>query len=269
MATVQYYIGTVRGTLIGKKEDEFFIPKPYIYNTINVSDLATHIALDSQVERARVQVIIDSLVKQIQEMVMNGHPIDIPHLGRFKPALRSKQAINELYFDINQTTVRVVFQPCKELRNDLKAVKFCKVSDQALVGMDDTEQFMPGYWYTSDADNRRQFMTTKYISDHVTSYYVLLTDLEAANPMLIAFNPSWVGKYITAEENAGDGEVTKAEILASTIVSDKSCDELEEEGSRCLKADEALDIFIQDHLPITGKALGKTTWAAITTQQEP
>lgn len=271
MATVQYYIGTVRGTFVGDKDKDFYIPKPYIYNTISMSDLATHIALDSQVERARVQVIIDSLLKQIQEMVMNGHPIDIPHLGRFKPALRSKQAINELYFDINQTSVRVVFQPCRELKDDLKTVKLSKVGDEALVSQDETENMMPGFWYTSDAgDRRRKVMTVKYSSDHLASYYLMLVDMVGpeveAKP--IAFKPEWIGKYVTAAETAGENEVTKAEILASAILCDQTYGELEDDKIRCIEAAEALDFFIANHLPITGKTIGKSSWGVITTNKQ-
>ena len=58
--------------------------------TIYDSDLEDHISLDSKVERSKVGIIDDAITKQIGELLCNGHPIRIPHLGLLKMSVNSK-----------------------------------------------------------------------------------------------------------------------------------------------------------------------------------
>ena len=105
-----------------------FVASPVRYSTISVEDLADHISADSRVERSKVAVITDSLIKQIREMVLNGHKIIIPHLGAFKPKIKSNLAINPESVDAASFTAKVQFMPSVELKRDLQASRIEKTT---------------------------------------------------------------------------------------------------------------------------------------------
>lgn len=107
---------------------EGYVATPVRYSTISVEDLADHISADSRVERSKVAVITDSLIKQIREMVLNGHKIEIPHLGSFKPKIKSSMAINPESVDAASFTAKVKFTPSVELKRDLQASRIEKTS---------------------------------------------------------------------------------------------------------------------------------------------
>lgn len=105
-----------------------FVATPVRYSTISVEDLAEHIAADSRVERSKVAVITDSLIKQIREMVLNGHKIVVPHLGSFKPKIKSELAINPESVDAASFSAKVRFSPSVELKRDLQAARIEKTN---------------------------------------------------------------------------------------------------------------------------------------------
>lgn len=107
---------------------EGFVATPVRYSTISVEDLADHIAADSRVERSKVAVITDSLIKQIREMVLNGHKIVVPHLGSFKPKIKSQLAINPESVDAASFSAKVRFSPSVELKRDLQAARIEKTT---------------------------------------------------------------------------------------------------------------------------------------------
>lgn len=106
---------------------EGFTASPMRYSTIDVKDLADHIAADSRVERSKVSVITDSLIKQVEEMVLNGHPIRIPHLGILKPGLKSKVYDKALNVTGSEMSAKLMFIPSTEIKNDLKSIRIKKV----------------------------------------------------------------------------------------------------------------------------------------------
>lgn len=107
---------------------EGFVATPVRYSTISVEDLADHISADSRVERSKVAVITDSLIKQIREMVLNGHKIVVPHLGSFKPKIKSQLAINPESVDATSFSAKVSFTPSVELKRDLQAARIEKTT---------------------------------------------------------------------------------------------------------------------------------------------
>ena len=220
-------------------------------------------------ERANIQVIIDSLVKQIREMVLNGHPIDVPHLGKFKAGLRSKQAYNELFFDINQSSVRIMFQPSEELKKELRSVRFEKMDDKNLLKPEDRVTYMPGYWPSADAEQKLLLSAKCYLNDTFETCYMVYSpegDYHTEHSKLIEFKPEWEGKFVTAENEAGENEVTRAEIIASTVDIDQNLEDLTNDRKILYNTiDVLLDYMIENKIPFTKKRLGSYSWADIST----
>lgn len=110
-----------------EQDGEGFRAAPLRYSVIDVKDLAEHISADSRVERSKVSVITDSLIKQVQEMVLNGHSIRIPHLGILKPGLKSKAYASVREVTGAEMSVKLMFIPSVEIKNDLKSIRVKKV----------------------------------------------------------------------------------------------------------------------------------------------
>ena len=110
-----------------------YVLRPARYTTIDVKDLADHIAADSRIERSKISVITDSLIKQIEEMVLNGHKIQIPHLGSFKPRIKSQQAFSADDVDASTFIAKVAFNPSSEMKLELQSTKFETVEQDSLL----------------------------------------------------------------------------------------------------------------------------------------
>ena len=131
MGLIKMYARPIKYKVNGPGTEETadgFVASPVRYSTISVEDLADHISADSRVERSKVAVITDSLIKQIREMVLNGHKIIIPHLGAFKPKIKSNLAINPESVDAASFTAKVQFMPSVELKRDLQASRIEKTT---------------------------------------------------------------------------------------------------------------------------------------------
>lgn len=111
-----------------EEKAEGYVARPVRYSTIDVNDLADHIAADSRIERSKIAVITDSLIKQITEMVLNGHAISVPHLGTFSPKIKSKLAPTETLIDATSFVAKVNFRPSVELKRDLQSTRIEKIT---------------------------------------------------------------------------------------------------------------------------------------------
>lgn len=95
---------------------------------LDVEVLAYHIALDSGVERTKVAEITRAIVKQIDELLCNGHAIRIPHLGLLKLGVTSKGEENATDFKAGKDIkdLHLILVPDKEIKKELKDMKFEK-----------------------------------------------------------------------------------------------------------------------------------------------
>ena len=101
---------------------------PHLNNALSVDDLAYHINLDSNVERTKVAEISRAIVKQIDELLCNGHAIRIPHLGLLKLGVKSKGAetVTEFHAGKDIKNLHLILKPDKEIKAELKSLKFEK-----------------------------------------------------------------------------------------------------------------------------------------------
>lgn len=94
----------------------------------SVEDLGYHISLDSGVERSKVAEITRAIVKQIDELLCNGHAIRIPHLGLLKLGVKSKGAdtVTDFHAGKEIENLHLILKPDKEIKAELKNLKFEK-----------------------------------------------------------------------------------------------------------------------------------------------
>ncbi len=99
-----------------------------LFPTIPNNELIDHIASDSRLDRSKVPVANSAVTKQVIELLCNGHPLTIPHIGTLKLSVRSKgtQTAEEYNAGKCITKVRLVLTPCKEIKDELKKMKYQK-----------------------------------------------------------------------------------------------------------------------------------------------
>lgn len=102
--------------------------RPFYEVPLNVDDLAEHIAKDSKLERSKVSTITSAIMKQMGELLCNGHPIRVPHLGLMKLGATSKgvETLKEYNAGTEITDLYVLLTPNKEIKNAIRGIKFMK-----------------------------------------------------------------------------------------------------------------------------------------------
>lgn len=98
----------------------------------DINELSIHIESDSRVERAEVVTVNYAVNKQIAELLCNGHPIRIPHLGMLKLGVRSTgtATVSEFNAAVNIKDVHIVLVLDKEIKKELASLKFEKIYDE-------------------------------------------------------------------------------------------------------------------------------------------
>ena len=72
-----YAVNDQRSTAIKKG----YSLRPQKLTTIDGRELSMHVEMDSRIDHARVEYIMASVVKQVKEMVLNGHKVELGDLG--------------------------------------------------------------------------------------------------------------------------------------------------------------------------------------------
>ena len=102
--------------------------RAHMNSTIDISDLAVHIANDSKIERSQVASVNNAVTRQISELLCNGHPIRIPHLGLLKLGSRSDgtTTVEEYNAGSAMKGVHLLIKPDDEIKAELRNLKFEK-----------------------------------------------------------------------------------------------------------------------------------------------
>lgn len=100
----------------------------HLNTPFDVNDLADHIQSDSKVERTEVATTNSAVNKQIAELLCNGHPIRIPHLGMLKLGVSSKgtETVSEFNAGTDIKDIHIVLVLDPEIKKELKSLKFEK-----------------------------------------------------------------------------------------------------------------------------------------------
>ena len=182
MGLIKMYARPIKYKVNGPGTEETadgFVATPVRYSTISVEDLADHISADSRVERSKVAVITDSLIKQIREMVLNGHKIIIPHLGAFKPKIKSNLAINPESVDASSFTAKVQFMPSVELKRDLQASRIEKTTLPTAPETPTIEAQKTAIQQKTLAEGRKVILA-KYPAAEPEDFQVVLTETQSS-----------------------------------------------------------------------------------------
>ena len=97
-------------------------------HTLSVNELESHILMDSKVERSQVSEIVRAILRQVNELLCNGHAIRIPHLGILKLGINSTgtDTVDEWNATNNITGIHVYLLPDQEIKDELARLHYEK-----------------------------------------------------------------------------------------------------------------------------------------------
>ena len=94
------------------------------YSTVSTKELSRLAAEDSHVDPSEVEYIIGAIVKQIKELTLMGHTIEIPQIGTISVSADGSTAddYNDVRCDSLIREIRLNLRVNDSLRNELKHV---------------------------------------------------------------------------------------------------------------------------------------------------
>lgn len=110
-------------------------------SVIEPDTLCKHAAMDSGIEQGEIAMVSDAVLKQVKELLLNGHPIYVTGLGTFKLGISSEGVsaadVQRCHpeFDPSKDDIRkylsarqvkkafIHFTPCETIKASLRAVK--------------------------------------------------------------------------------------------------------------------------------------------------
>ena len=98
------------------------------YTKIGFDQLVEHIAKDSGMSEGACDGAVRSIVKQVEEMVLNGHTIFIKDLGSFKMSISAKAPLDEEEAGAKQVyRRRLLFHPSEKLKDEVESTELVSV----------------------------------------------------------------------------------------------------------------------------------------------
>ena len=110
---------------IGFSKKVAYVTRAVRYNTIGTDELVTHASADSGVSKAMLKATFEAIMQEIQQLVLNGHSIQLGDLGtlQFSISCKSVEDKEDLSTDLIKTR-RMLFRASSKLRDEMNDVKF-------------------------------------------------------------------------------------------------------------------------------------------------
>ena len=110
---------------IGFNKKVAYVTRAVRYSTIQANDLIAMASNDTGISRAMVKAVFEGLLQEIEQMVLNGHSIQLGELGtlKFSISCKSVEDKEDLSTDLVKRR-RIIFQPSTRLKNAVNRVNF-------------------------------------------------------------------------------------------------------------------------------------------------
>ena len=102
-------------------ESQMYFTKSITYSKIGFDVLVKHVAADSGMSEAACEGVIRSIMKQVEEMVLNGHTIHIKQLGTLKISFSAKAPLTSDEAGAKQIhTRRLLYYPSSIIKDEIE-----------------------------------------------------------------------------------------------------------------------------------------------------
>lgn len=108
---------------IGFKKKLAYMLVPYRYSTLSDADVIKMASDDSGITQSQIEQCLVALEKQLEQMLLNGHSIDLGPLGimRFVIGGKAPENADDVTTDLVKRR-RILLKPSKEFREAIKKV---------------------------------------------------------------------------------------------------------------------------------------------------
>lgn len=105
-----------------KPEDkQVYFTKSITYTKIGFDQLVKHVAADSGMSEGACEGAVRSIIKQMEEMVLNGHTIYVKQLGTFKMSISAKAPLVKDEAGAKQIyRRRILYYPSELIKNEIE-----------------------------------------------------------------------------------------------------------------------------------------------------
>lgn len=108
---------------IAYSDTEKLVGRAVRYSTISYSDVISYAAQAASVPESNIEISMEALFDAMNFFVMNGHRVQIPHLGTFylKVCVKSTETKEEFVanFSKNLRNISIRFLPAPELKDKI------------------------------------------------------------------------------------------------------------------------------------------------------
>ncbi|MBR3532173.1 MAG: HU family DNA-binding protein [Bacteroidaceae bacterium] len=103
------------------EDKQMYFTKSITYTKIGYDELVEHIAKDSGMSEAAVEGAVRSILKQVEEMVLNGHTICIKEFGTLKVSFNAKAPLDREEAGAKQVyRRRLLYFPSERIKEEVE-----------------------------------------------------------------------------------------------------------------------------------------------------
>ena len=123
-----YAVNDQRSTAIRKG----YSLRPQKLTTIDGRELSMHVEMDSGIDHARVEYIMASVVKQVKEMVLNGHKVELGDLGVIGLTCQGTGSVRQEDVTVKKNIkgLKFTFRPSALLKSKMTRVEMTLVEPE-------------------------------------------------------------------------------------------------------------------------------------------
>ena len=106
------------------EDKQMYYTKSITYTKIGYNELVEHIAKDSGMSEAAVEGAVRSILKQVEEMVLNGHTISIKEFGTLKVSISAKAPLDAEEAGAKQVyRRRMLYFPSGRIKEEIESTQ--------------------------------------------------------------------------------------------------------------------------------------------------
>ena len=122
MATI---VNRVRKQMNGLTKKLAYVTRNVKYNTMEWDDVLDHASADSGISRAQLAGAMDAFLKQVKQMLLNGHTLEMGDLFFLRLGSSAKSVENKE--DVSADLIkrmRILVLPSTELKQQIQRIKY-------------------------------------------------------------------------------------------------------------------------------------------------
>ena len=113
-------------------DKDMYVSRPVTYSKIDTDELIEHASTDSGISKANVAAVFYAIIQQVEELLLNGHSIQLGQLGtlRFSMNCKASETLEGVSAD-NVSRKKILLSPGVKLKQALERVSLTGFTSDA------------------------------------------------------------------------------------------------------------------------------------------